>query len=512
MLAALDALSEALATPLDRSTIRDAVARWLSGAIGADAWSLVLCDEEAYAAPGLAGLVMRRNRALRTSDYAAECARHGLSPSVSDESMPPHWLGAPIGLERSILGVLSLGRRARPFTDEEQALLATAARVVALAVRAVDLVAVGERAALELSAARDDIARDRGLAALGEAAAGIVHDFNNTLAAILIHSEILTTESEKPELARHVEVIHSAALQGARTVRRLRDLSQPRRPRPFRPVELNEMLGDIVALTRVRWRDEAQARNVRYEVAVEAAPLPAVSADPVELGDALTMLVFQALGVMPGGGRIVLRTGVEGERVLCAVTAETPAPPDAGTDVMPARVAEIAQRHGGEATAVRDTRGAQTFTLWLPALAPPREPAAAAGATRRDVRVLLIDDEPAVREALREALTRLGHRVVACADGRAGLERLREESFDLVLTDLTMPDLSGWDVARQARHERPATPVVLITGWGDEVDPDEARAIGIEAVLAKPVTTRALRSIVQTVVRPPRRRRSEETG
>jgi CheY-like chemotaxis protein len=123
------------------------------------------------------------------------------------------------------------------------------------------------------------------------------------------------------------------------------------------------------------------------------------------------------------------------------------------------------------------------------------------------LKVLVVDDEPAVRTALSEILTAEGHEVAACADGPAALERSREEAFDLVITDLSMPGMSGWEVAGCVKAERPETPVLLITGWGEQIDPAEARAKGVDAVLAKPFTRIDLAMLIVELIAPGMRRR-----
>ncbi len=89
-------------------------------------------------------------------------------------------------------------------------------------------------------------------------------------------------------------------------------------------------------------------------------------------------------------------------------------------------------------------------------------------------------------EVLIDLLTRQGHEVAACADGRDGLARFREEPFDLVITDLGMPGLSGWEVARLIKEQRPGTPVTLVTGWSDQIDAEEAKERGVDFLVAKP--------------------------
>jgi CheY-like chemotaxis protein len=117
-------------------------------------------------------------------------------------------------------------------------------------------------------------------------------------------------------------------------------------------------------------------------------------------------------------------------------------------------------------------------------------------------RILLIDDDPEVRETLTEMLTGLGQAVTACADGASGLARFQDEPFDLVLTDLGMPRQSGWDVAKLVKQRRPDVPVGLITGWADQIAPDEAAARGVDGLVAKPFTRDELAAALATLRQP----------
>ena len=104
--------------------------------------------------------------------------------------------------------------------------------------------------------------------------------------------------------------------------------------------------------------------------------------------------------------------------------------------------------------------------------------------------MLVVDDDDAVREVVADALTEAGADVVALGSGREAIEELARTRFDLVVTDLGMPDVNGWDVARAARRTAASTPMLLLTGWGDMVTPDdesEAAHDLVDRVLAKPI-------------------------
>ena len=217
---------------------------------------------------GLATAVVTRRAPLRTADYAAACAREGVVP-VPEALALRHWLGVPIVAGEDVLGALTLADAARPFTEADERLLSNIASLTALALRSARLYEERSATYRELTLAQDHLVRTEKLRALGEMAAGVAHDFNNLLAVIVGRAELLLRRAPAPELARGLETIHQAALDGAQTVRRIQEFTRTRRTRPFRRVDLLEIVREVVEMTRPRWKDEAQSRGVSYEVEIE---------------------------------------------------------------------------------------------------------------------------------------------------------------------------------------------------------------------------------------------------
>ncbi|MGH7268320.1 MAG: GAF domain-containing protein, partial [Candidatus Rokuibacteriota bacterium] len=462
---------------------------------------------------GLMTAVFQRRQPLRTDDYAGACRREGVQP-VPASLRFPHWLGVPLVAGDQALGILALRDAARPFTESDERLLVNIAGLAALAVRSARLYDERRRAHDDLAAAQDQLIRSEKLRALGEMAAGVAHDFNNILAAIMGRAQLLLTQVEEPRYQRQLRIIETAAQDGARTVRRIQEFTRVRRARPFEPVNVGQLIAEVLEVTRSRWKDDAMARGIAYEMRVSGGPVPPVAGDPSELREVLVNLVFNALDAMPTGGRVTIRLGADDERVQCDVTDTgvgmtgdvrrrvfdpfftTKA--EKGTGLGLSVAYGIIARHGGGIEARGEPGRGSTFTIRLPvARAPsPAPPAVSPASPPRAARILLIDDEPAVREVLADLLVAQGHTVSALPDGRAGLARLRDEPFDLVVTDLGMAGLSGWEVARLARVERGGIPVVLVTGWADHIDVDEARAHGVSGVLTKPFEAEAVRDVV----------------
>jgi DNA-binding NtrC family response regulator len=115
-------------------------------------------------------------------------------------------------------------------------------------------------------------------------------------------------------------------------------------------------------------------------------------------------------------------------------------------------------------------------------------------------RILIIDDEPGIAEVLRDALMTEGHRVDMAGNGGDGLKMATLSSYDLVFTDLGMPDMSGWEVANRIHKEKPDLPVVLVTGWGAALDEDEVMRNRISAVVHKPFDIDDLLSTTSSVL------------
>jgi signal transduction histidine kinase len=357
------------------------------------------------------------------------------------------------------------------------------------------------------------------LRAVGEMAAGVAHDFNNILAIVLGRAELLLTKTSAPEVRHPLEVIVKAAQDGARTVRRIKEFTRQSPAGRREPVDLRALVRDVVEMTRARWHDQAQARGIRYDVTVENGAAPPALGDAADLREALTNLVFNALDAMPKGGRLTLRTVADASRVRCDIvdtgvgmSAELrerifepffSTKTEKGSGLGLSIVYGIVSRLGGEIT-VESTPGVgSVFRMWLPIAEGPSVTTAqkpSAPRSSRSARVLVVDDEVEVLRALAEMLQLEGHVAVECPDGPAALRALETETFDVVLTDLGMPGLGGWEIVRAVKQRHPGLPVGLITGWGDSIDPADATRRGVDFLLAKPFQMRDLHDALDRVL------------
>jgi CheY-like chemotaxis protein len=251
---------------------------------------------------------------------------------------------------------------------------------------------------------------------------------------------------------------------------------------------------------------------------LDLAPVPPVAGDPAELRETFLNLLFNALDAMPQGGSLTFSTKVEGDRVVCAVQDTGVGMSDAvrqrcfepffttkaehGTGLGLSIAYGIVTRHGGEIEVWSQPGEGSRFTVRLPVGAeipsPPTEPPAPRA--DRSARILVVEDEAAVREVLVDVLQSQGHEVVACADGTTALAHCGGTPFDLALVDLSMPGLSGWEVAKSLRAAQPDVPIALVTGWGDQIDLADARGRGIDYLVAKPFNVEDMTRLVAKVL------------
>jgi len=377
----------------------------------------------------------------------------------------------------------------------------------------------------ELVAAHRRTVQQERVSAFREMAGELAHDFNDTLSGLLARAQILLANVQDPLVRRSLRMIEQVVLEGASTVRRLQDFSRRRPARPLEPLDLNQLVSEIVTSVRVRWSERLAARNISGEVHAETAPLPLVAGDAAELRHVLTTIADNALDAMPEGGTLTFCTSTDGERVACHV-ADTGAgmsdevrvrvfdpffttKGEKGPDFGLSGAYAIVDRHGGELSVESETGKGSTFTIWLP-LAPasmesvpePRAtaPPDSARPSASGAQILVIADSEEVREVLRDLLTRHGHTVVARADGNSGLAELGTWRFDLAMVDLSLPGVSGLEVAQQLKRRCPDTTVALMTGYFHRMRPDDAQASGVDVILRKPFALDQVQSIVDFAV------------
>jgi PAS domain S-box-containing protein len=371
--------------------------------------------------------------------------------------------------------------------------------------------------------------RSQKLESLGTLAGGIAHDFNNMLLVIQGNAQLAQEMIDKDSAAQEhlVEIAH-ASDRASDLVRRILSFSRPQKAR-HKVIQLGPMVEEALKFARAALPAMVEIRaNV-------SAQVPPVAADGTQIHQIVLNLATNAAhAIAPRGGLIEIEltsVDVEANAVACALDGApnlpagqyarltvrdngagmspeilerifdpffTTKPPGQGTGLGLSIVHGIMRSCGGAVTVQSSLGKGTSFHLFFPAAqaaAATEATGTMAGLARGGgQRVLFIDDEDAVVRLGTLNLTRLGYRVTGCTDPATALkEFLRDpEGIDVVVTDLSMPGMSGFDCAREMLAIRPDLPIVLTSGYVRPEDEAQAREIGIRAVCSKPAALNEL--------------------
>lgn len=437
---------------------------------------------------------------------------------------------APLPVEGRVAGILVAARRApHGFSSGECEFLQQLSEHVALAVHQGELYVALQRAYDEMRQAQQRFLQQERLRALGQMASGIAHDINNAISPVALYTEyLLESEAGLSPHARHcLEVVRRAVDDVAATVAHMREFYRTRDAQlPQLPVAAGELLQQVADLTRASWHDMPQQHGATIRLTVETVPdLPTFLGVDSDIREALTNLVLNAVDAMPDGGHLTLRTRLlelggqegQGERRVCLEVSDTGVGMDEatrrrclepffttkgerGTGLGLAMVYGMVERHGGHIDIVTAPGKGTTVRLAfnVPPASPPPSQAPVPGARAGRLRILAVDDDPQLLKSLRVILERDGHRVTEADGGQAGIDLFRNahasgEPYALVVTDLGMPYVDGRKVAQAVKAIAPATPVLLLTGWGQRMAAENDLPLHVDKVLGKPPRLEELR-------------------
>ena len=354
------------------------------------------------------------------------------------------------------------------------------------------------------------------LRALGSMAGGIAHDFNNFLTTILGNTQLLAMGIKDQRALRRIRNIETAVNDGAFTVRRLQTFTGFSQKPETRSQALNvvEVIKDAIELTKPKWKDECERNGIFINTKFELQDTGPVSMHPSELREILTNLIFNSVDAMPEGGTITMRSCEKDSNVVLQIEDNGIGmskdikkrvfdpyftTKDVGSSGLGLSVSfGLIVQAGGTITVDSKEGDGTTFTISLPisGIQKVSETPTAERSETQPLKILAVDDEKQIVDLLATMLEGLGHKIIGATDGQQALDYLDKEDFDLVITDLGMPVISGWDVAAKAKNKKAGLPVVLVTGWGADYEEKDLTGVGVDAVLSKPFRIDELTKII----------------
>ncbi|MCK4386213.1 MAG: PAS domain S-box protein [candidate division Zixibacteria bacterium] len=388
----------------------------------------------------------------------------------------------------------------------------------------------------ELVATRAQLVQEEKLRALGQMASGLAHNFNNLLAIILGRAQLLLWKAKEVEIEKGLRSIEKATLDASSTIKRIQDFARTRKDQEFKWINLEQVIKDVIALTKTKWKDQAEATGITIELEVikDRRKLPPVAGDASELREAFTNIIFNAVEAIPKRGKIVIGTKSDKESVFVYFTDTGTGIPDQikhkifdpffttkgikNTGLGLSVAYGIIERHQGDIQIKSKPGEGTTVVVRLPVSkilrkeeSKKREPGKPL-VQQDSAKILVIEDEQDVRELLFDILSSANYAVKVTSGGAEGLEIYKREKFDIVLTDLGMPKMSGWEVAKAIKEIDSNTTVLLITGWGVEMDDEKLKKSGIDQVVTKPIKVKSLLTLVSEITESKKRAKEPVEG
>ncbi|MBI5248451.1 MAG: PAS domain S-box protein [Desulfomonile tiedjei] len=377
--------------------------------------------------------------------------------------------------------------------------------------------------------------RTERLTAVGEMASGIAHNFNNLLQMVMGAGQAAMAKLKSGKTGQcsdAIGAILNSCERGADIVRRIKEFTDigSEEVAQARNFDLSELVQEAVELTKPLWKDLPTFQ--KYKINLIDTRRFFVKGKPSEIYEVLVNLIKNALEAMPKGGRLTICTRAEKGKVYLMVSDTGQGIPEGNQQ----RIFEpffttkglkssglglsssygIVKKHGGEISVESTAGKGTTFTVILP---KAKALAKKIGTSRKRevskgprIKFLVIDDEPNILKAVTMYFEDSEIEIVTARSGREGVKVFQEGGIDVVLCDLGMDDINGWDVGEHIKgycesKGIPKPPFLIYTGWDTKPEPEELSQKGVDRVVTKPVPYDQLLHIIQEVTskkKPPR--------
>ncbi|HEY6004717.1 MAG TPA: ATP-binding protein [Anaeromyxobacter sp.] len=376
----------------------------------------------------------------------------------------------------------------------------------------------------ELEHARKAIESHERIRVVGELASGVAHDLNNALHALTLRlARLRSSERLGDEERENVSHLARIVADAAERVACLQEFGRRREDVPTSTFDVKAVIEEAIEIARPEIEERAKLDGVRFTVDAGLPEEMRAVGSASDLRHVFVNLLVNARDAMKDGGRIHVAARVTGSSVevrvedegagIAAENLERVFDPffttkgRRGVGMGLAVAASVMHRLGGNIVASNRVQGGAVFTLTFPIAPPVAAPPASAPQRRLDAghRLLVVDDDVDNLTATKLVLEHLGQKVDVAASGEEALALVRsgaERTYELVLCDVGMPGMNGWQLAEQIRTASPSTCILMLTGWAQQIPRDDPKLHHVDGVLGKPLQLEALRDTLAARLAP----------
>jgi PAS domain S-box-containing protein len=362
------------------------------------------------------------------------------------------------------------------------------------------------------------------LSAVGEMSSAIAHDFNNSLQSISGNVELALIRAEQNKsVEKYLNTIKNSVNDAAVRVQLLQRFAGKSKSKyEHTLVDLNRIAEDVIYQTRPLWKDKVQKEGIVINFETKFSQIPKLLGNEGELRSALYNLVKNGIEAMPQGGEIRIETWSSGKNIYlkCSDTGigmddETKSRVfqpffstkgfESGRGMGMVNAYSIIKEHNGKIEVLRSEPGKGTeIQIILPASSNNEKTEnddVKAVNEKKSVKLLWVDDDPQIREVAKELLEVIGCEGEIVGSGEDALTKLNKGNYDLVITDIGMPNMNGWELADKIRENYGSKiKIAVLTGWGDLIDEKERESHGVSFVLGKPFTLAQVEKLIDEII------------
>ena len=361
------------------------------------------------------------------------------------------------------------------------------------------------------------------LKSLGTITAGISHEFNNILNIISGNVQLLQMDyKDHSALMDSLRIIEKSIKDGSSIADRMREFTHgDTDTMDFVSTDINKLLTQSVEFTMPRWKSMAQATGVNYNMNLEGMKnVSPIMCNPLEIEDVFINIINNGLDAMPDGGRLSFRTWSKNDTVFASITDTgrgmsedvkknvfdpfftTKRPEGTGLG-MSTSYSKVA-RQGGKIEVDSEEGKGSTFTLQFPITieiaSPITTPKLKQETKGKKLSILVVDDEEEICNMLDDFLSRSGYKVKTVDSGAGAIELAKRENFDLVLCDMAMPDIFGYEVIKFLNKLKKRPKIGIVTGWGGKLKPMDDEEFKVDLIVKKPFDLSELRKHINDMI------------
>ena len=319
-----------------------------------------------------------------------------------------------------------------------------------------------------------------------------------------------------PAFDEHFDLLEKAAQAGAETVRRMQEFTRAGKQTAYVAINLPDLIDEVIALTRPKWHESARSEGRLVRVVCEIDDNIYIRGNTSELHNAFTNIVFNAVDAMPDGGFISFKGQQKNNQVLLRVQDTGTGMTDEirqkifdpffttkgseGNGLGMSEVYGVVKRHSGTIEVQSEVGAGTTFTLTFPVHIPEKVKEDEVEPDVGSLRVLAVDDEEFILETLQDVLEETGHHTTGYNSPVEAIKNFGRNQYDVIITDLEMPEMNGQAFAEKIKALDPAIPIILLSGWFIDLEEEKDLAKVIDFTLPKPFSVKDIQKVLAKAV------------